>query len=114
MARPAIDIRTARDVVKRRFAPTWRYGFNLEPTLHHRRNPPALGPVSARVLADLERDGLALTTLEEITGDPTLLGRLQTLARELEDKNEELLAERRRLLAEGGVAGWKEFVVHLL
>src|SRR5262245_44860113 len=114
MARHGIDMKTARDLVKRRFAPTWRYAFNLEPTFQHRRHPTELHAEARRVLDDLNRDGLAVTTLEGLTGDRTLLGRLQAFAAEREAANEELLAERRRQVAEGGHGRTKEFVVHLL
>src|SRR3954466_5854559 len=61
--------------------PVWRYVANLGPTREYRRNvgptPSPLSPESARMLRDLNRDGCAQSTLEALTGDATLLGRLQ-------------------------------------
>jgi hypothetical protein len=69
--------------------PVWRYVTNAGPTREYRRNvgrsTSHLSPESARVLRDLNRDGCAKSTLEALTGDATLLGRLQELAKAYED-----------------------------
>jgi len=114
MLTPAATATRAREGLKRGFEPTWRYLFNFGPTMDHRRRPPVLRPAAARALADLNRDGLAVSTLEELTGDPTLLGQLQDLAAALEAEQAEQLAERRRAMADGTFTGFKDFCVHLL
>ena len=49
-----------------------RYLFNAKPVLDHRRQPPALGSEAVRVAAELERSGVALTTVTELIGDDAL------------------------------------------
>ncbi len=82
-------------------APVWR----LRNRLAGGRRP-AVAPGSAlhaeaqRVLSDLDREGIALSSLEALTGDPALLGRLQAFAAQLEHDQAELLGQRRALLAQ--------------
>lgn len=61
----------------------WRYGLNTRSTLDHRRRPPRLAAEALRVLADLRRDGYAVSDLGALTGDPSALQRLQRRADEL-------------------------------
>jgi hypothetical protein len=49
-----------------------RYIFNAKPVRDHRRQPPALGPEAVRVAAELERSGVALTTVDDLIGDDDL------------------------------------------
>ena len=62
----------------------WRYVFNGAAWRHHRTHPPALNPTAERLLRGLCEDGVARTSLQELTGDEHLLGRLQAYAYELE------------------------------
>ncbi|HTY73066.1 MAG TPA: phytanoyl-CoA dioxygenase family protein [Actinomycetes bacterium] len=109
-------LRTGERLVKRTSEPVWRYGFNAGPTRDFRRHPPALGDEARRVLADLDRDGLALSTLADLTGDPDLLGRLQAEAARLEEARAVDLERRRQRIATADVGGPKdkEFVIELL
>ena len=49
-----------------------RYLFNAKSVLDHRRQPPALGSEAVRVAAELERSGVALTSVNELIGDDAL------------------------------------------
>ena len=49
-----------------------RYIFNAKPVRDHRRQPPALGPEAVRVASELERSGVALTTVDDLIGDDDL------------------------------------------
>ena len=64
--------------------PVWRHVANGAATREYRRNVGTstshLSPESARMLRALNRDGCASSTLEALTGDPTLLRRLQETA----------------------------------
>lgn len=60
--------------------PVWRYTVNLPATLEYRRHGKALQDEAARVVADLNKYGCATTTVEALTGDPEMFGKLQTLA----------------------------------
>jgi hypothetical protein len=93
-------VRRAKHLAKREVTPTWRYVFNLRPTLTHRRAPGVLGTEARAVAERLRADGVAVTTLEALTGDAELLARLQTEAREIE--------------AASSVADTKPFLVELL
>src|SRR5438105_3856374 len=78
--------------------PVWRYVANAGPTREYRRNvgksSSHLSPESARMLRDLNRDGCATSTLEALTGDATLLGRLQDAVKVYEaDRAEEIAAQ---------------------
>ena len=109
-------VRTGERLVKRTSEPVWRYGFNAGPTRDFRKRPPALGAEARRVLADVDRDGLAVSNLADLTGDPTLLERLQEQAYALEAQREQELDGRRERIATGVVGGPKdkEFVMELL
>jgi hypothetical protein len=60
----------------RKFELTWRYGFNLGPSLHHRVRRPTLGTEGERVLRDLNRDGIAVTTVDALLGGSPLFPEL--------------------------------------
>ena len=78
--------------------PVWRYVLNSGPTRDYRKNSNGLSPEGARVLRDLNRDGCAQSTLEALTGDATLLGRLQDAAYALESaRSEEVEAAAKAL-----------------
>jgi hypothetical protein len=53
----------------RRFEPTWRYLFNLGPTVSYRFGSARLQGEAARVLADLNRDGVATTSVDQLLGE---------------------------------------------
>ncbi|MCW2622528.1 MAG: hypothetical protein JWL64_2130 [Frankiales bacterium] len=68
----------------RSWEPSWRWLFNAPDARAHRRAAPALNEVARQLLIDFNRDGVASCDVGELTGDPTLLGRLQAEARALE------------------------------
>ncbi|BEP14710.1 hypothetical protein acdb102_30210 [Acidothermaceae bacterium B102] len=79
--------------------PVWRYVLNGTSTRAFRKSGSGLSEESARVLRDLNRDGCALSTVEALTGDPTLLGRLQAEAKALEaERADEVAAKAKALL----------------
>ncbi|MDX6205149.1 MAG: hypothetical protein QOE76_2836 [Frankiales bacterium] len=80
--------------------PVWRYVLNAGPTRDHRKRSNGLSPEAARVLRDLNRDGCAQSSLEALTGDPTLLGRLQEEAKALEAARADEVAAKAKALQE--------------
>ena len=80
------------DYVKRGNEATWRYGFNWAPTRDYARRPPQLGDEARRVLADVERDGVATSTLGALIGDSSVLAQLQELSADLEAAKADVLA----------------------
>ncbi|RKS68633.1 phytanoyl-CoA dioxygenase PhyH [Motilibacter peucedani] len=117
-ARPALsDVKKrGTQLAKRRFEPVWRHVFNAQRTKAFRAAPPQLCAEGQRLSADLARDGFAKSSLEALTGDATLLPRLQELAHSLEQGNARLIAEHKARLDSGVKADvWdKPFVVELL
>lgn len=97
--------------------PVWRYGMNALSTIEFRKNRPELNAEAQRVLSDLNRDGVAMSTLEALTGDPTLLGRLQAEAAKLEEAKAEVRKAQEAALAESDLLRKgleKVFVVTML
>lgn len=95
----------------------WRHVANAGRSRAFQRRPPGHGVEAARVLADLQRDGCASTTLEELTGDPTLLFALQQQAGQWEqEQTDRATARRRRLevLHDLGDGNDKLFLLQLL
>jgi hypothetical protein len=80
--------------------PVWRYVANAGPTREYRKHSNGLSPESARILRDLNRDGCAQSTLEALTGDSTLLARLQAQAKEYEEARADEVAAKARALQE--------------
>jgi Phytanoyl-CoA dioxygenase (PhyH) len=80
--------------------PVWRYVLNGPSTRAFRKAGSGLSEEAARVLRDLNRDGCALSTVEALTGDPTLLGRLQAEAKEREAERADEIAEKTKALQE--------------
>jgi ectoine hydroxylase-related dioxygenase (phytanoyl-CoA dioxygenase family) len=60
----------------RRIEVTWRYFFNLAPTLTYLTLRPPLSPEVSRVVAELNTKGVALTTVEALLGDAQLFNEL--------------------------------------
>ena len=109
-------LRSGERKVKRTYEPLWRYGFNYGPTKAYRSAPPVLNDEAKRVLADVDRDGIAVSTLSDLTGDDSLLGRLQEEAARLEAARHDDIEARRARLASGDVGGAKdkEYFIELL
>lgn len=93
----------------------WRHGLNAAARRAYVRCPPQLSAPAAEVAGRLDADGVAVSSLQALTGDPGLLAGLQDLAAELEQQHAGLVARRRGLLAGGGPSNVdKPFVVELL
>jgi Phytanoyl-CoA dioxygenase (PhyH) len=108
---------TTKDLVKhklkREVGLTWRL-FNLGPTITYRRSGQRPAGEAARVLADLERDGVAVSSVQALLGSDDLLVEMQRAAAQLEvDKADELAATRERA-ADRGDVGKKTYLVELL
>ncbi len=110
----------ARAAYKRSLAvpQLWRYGLNIRSTVAYRRSPSNPTGEAARVLHDLNVDGVARTTLEAVTGRPELLASLQDYAAGLERDMAHAVRRRSDDLASGQSLGNgredKLFVVTLL
>jgi Phytanoyl-CoA dioxygenase (PhyH) len=98
---------------KREVGVTWRL-FNLGPTLTYRRSGQRPVGEAARVLAALERDGVAVSSVSALLGSDDLLGEMQEAASRLEHDRADELAAARAAAADRGQVGQKTFLVELL
>jgi len=98
----------------RRYEPTWRYLFNFAPTLAYRFNRQALDGEAARVLADLNRKGVAVTTAQALLGTSTCYRELETAVDGLENELAGALATARASANDQDTAGQKTFIYELL
>ena len=71
----------------RHFGPTWRYMFNLKPTLRYQLSRTSLEGEAGRVLRDLNRHGVAVSSVESLLGPDScyreLCGRVTSLQESL-------------------------------
>jgi hypothetical protein len=102
-----------RHKFKREVGVTWRL-FNLGPTLTYRRSGQRPAGEAARVLAALERDGVAVSSVSALLGSDDLLGEMQEAASRLEHDKADELAVARAAAADRGQVGQKTFLVELL
>src|SRR5262245_12419105 len=100
----------------RHFTPTWRYGFNLKSTLAYRRERLSLSRLAdeaARVLDELNRTGIAITSADRLPGVresfAELAGAIETLEREWAER-----IESARVEADNPLIGRKTFILELL
>lgn len=63
---------------------TWRYIANLKPWLAYQSAQPSLDPTQERMLAKLERDGAAITSVKEFFGDTNPFAELEATVGKLE------------------------------
>ena len=99
--------------LKREVGLTWRL-FNLGPTLTYRRSGQRPSGEAARVLAALQRDGVAVSSVSALLGSDDLLREMQQAAAVLEEQKAEQLAATRRAAADRGHVGQKTYLVELL
>lgn len=97
--------------LKRDFAPTWRLA-NAARSLAHLRHPSPLNAEGRRVLGALRRDGFVVSSLDALTGDPTVFPRVRAHVQDLLDEQSEAISERRTALAGSGPE--KRFLVELM
>ncbi|MEP7340245.1 MAG: phytanoyl-CoA dioxygenase family protein [Acidobacteriota bacterium] len=79
----------------RHFTPTWRYGFNLKSTLAYRFDQQVVNGEAERVLDELNRNGVAITSVEKLFSDTSCFDELCREVDELEsDWAGQIAAER--------------------
>jgi hypothetical protein len=97
----------------RKYELTWRYAYNLAPTLNHQRKDAPLTGESARILRDLNRDGIAVSSVAALLGsDSPYPELLKAVARLESDKAGEI--ETARASANDETTGKKTFLLEYL
>lgn len=92
------SIRTQAAKLSRSHEFTWRYVANWRATLRHRTHPRQLSELSQHVLADLNRDGIAMIHVSDLLGDSSLFNELCD-ATEAEEKRKSEILDNDRALA---------------
>ena len=109
-------LRRAERIVRRnaqRSALTWRYGVNLGPTLAYRRaGDPAAGE-AGRVVDDLFRDGISLTSVDALVGPAAGADLFEAADRARHERSPEIAAAR-AMLSDPTAGTQKPYLVPLL
>jgi hypothetical protein len=98
----------------RHTALTWRYVFNMTPTLAYKFNRQRPSGEAARVLSTLNRDGVAITSATALLGSSPAYDELSVAVDMLELEHAARLADARRQADDPDTVGQKKFVLQLL
>lgn len=98
----------------RKYELTWRYGFNLAPTLAYRINRHSTSAEAARIVAELDLNGVAITSVSALFGENSCFRELEATVRELESDLSDTLEETRQAADDYQSIGVKTFNVELL
>lgn len=98
----------------RNFGLTWRYGFNLAPTLSYKFRSHELSGEARRVQKELDRNGIAITSADRLLARPILFAELNTAVESLEREQATALARKRSDANDSTSIGAKTFNVELL
>jgi hypothetical protein len=93
----------------------WRYGFNFVPTLQYRvGSAKRSDEITKNIISDLNRDGIAVSTVEDLLGSTPIFSELEdAVSKLLEERSDEL--EKIKLNAnDANAIGEKTFNVELL
>lgn len=93
---------------------TWRYAFNLAPSLAYRFHHRPLSGEAARVIETLNRDGMAVTSAQALLGADSLYDELEAAVGESERELAEELAGQRLNSNDVSSLGTKTFIRQLL
>lgn len=97
----------------RKYELTWRYGYNLAPSLQQRLAQAPLSVEGARVLHDMNRDGIATTTVDALLGPSPHFGELlESVAGIAHERADEI--EAARAGANDPAIGKKTFLLEYL
>src|SRR5262245_27699009 len=80
---------------RRHFTPTWRYGFNFKSTLAYRLKRPVIIGEAARVLDELNQNGIAITSVEKLLGGSSCFDELNQAVDQLETEWAARINDRR-------------------
>ena len=100
--------------IGRNYEWTWRYAFNLAPTLAYKFSRPALSGEAARIVSDINRHGVAITSAERLLADTACYRELERAVAEVERELAEELRAARADASKEDAAGQKTFIYELL
>lgn len=93
---------------------TWRYGFNLVPSLSHRMRRQPLSGEAARVLEELNRSGIAITSVDALMGQSACYTDLTAAVERLQQDRAAEIAEARTHATDDTAIGKKTFLMEYL
>lgn len=108
---------TIRNIVResRRKEFFWRYGFNLLPSLNYRlAAADACGEAERRIVRDLDRDGIAVASVDELPGAKNIFAELESRVAEIMETRRVELDGLKRQANRTDKIGEKTFNVELL
>jgi hypothetical protein len=92
----------------------WRYGFNFLPSLNYRLAADACGEAARRVVRNLDRDGIAVASVDELPGAKNLFAELESKVAEIMETRRVELDELKSRANRTDKIGEKTFNVELL
>ena len=92
----------------------WRYVYNLAPTLAYDRAKHPLSPAGEAVLSRIDRNGIGVTTAQELLGTNSLYDELQAAVDRIEAERAEELDKLRGAANDASNPGAKTFICQLL
>jgi hypothetical protein len=93
----------------------WRYGFNLRPSVNYKLNSPTANDNSAaKVIENLNRDGIAVTSIDELLADKKPFAELESAVENLLESRRDELQEIKLKAGDANLIGAKTFNVELL
>lgn len=98
----------------RKYEFTWRYGFNLVPTLKQQLHQRRLSTEASRVLGELTRNGIAMTSVEELVGSASCFAEMREAVERLQDDRCGDVARARTNAMDESAIGQKTFLLEYL
>lgn len=98
----------------RRYGLTWRYGFNLRPTLAYMMKRHQLSGEIVRVVSELNSSGIAITSADKLFESSSCYDELKSTVEGLENEQAHTLDEARKEANSSDSIGAKTFIVELL
>lgn len=92
----------------------WRYAFNLAPALGYWRDRRPLAGEGGRVLGDLNRDGIAITSANALLGPVSLFDEVDGTVMRMEEERAAELDELRRAASDTSSLASKAYLCELL
>lgn len=97
----------------RHFTPTWRYGFNLKSSLAYLFDHPTLVGEAKRIVDELNRNGIAITSVDKLLGDGSHFAEISRAVAKLESEFSAQV-EDLRATANQDTESLKTFLIKLL
>jgi hypothetical protein len=93
---------------------TWRYVYNLRPTVNYLFDPVSLRGETARILRELNEKGIAITSAEALFGSAASFEELSSAVERIENERSDELGLMRAEAENADTIGRKTFISQLL